>query len=97
MHQMYQGQRNVRFWRPKTGAEQEVLHSLKASTVDQSTNWCRDLAESLERVDELQNENQILLTAVRSPAIREAFDSSRHSDVLDILSKVFDTSFARKF
>lgn len=74
---MYQGQRNVRFWRPKTGAEQ-------------------DLAESLERIGELQNENQILLTALRSLGSRDDFDSSRHSDVLDILSKVLDTSFTRK-
>lgn len=58
--------------------------------------WCRDLAESLERIGELQNENQILLTALRSLGSRDDFDSSRHSDVLDILSKVLDTSFTRK-
>jgi len=56
----------------------------------------KDLAESLERIGELQNENQILLTALRSLGSRDDFDSSRHSDVLDILSKVLDTSFTRK-
>ncbi|KAK5377738.1 hypothetical protein LTR20_002199 [Exophiala xenobiotica] len=46
-----------------------------------------DLAESLDRIDELQSENQILVNTMRSLASGEDFDPSRHSDVLDILSK----------
>ncbi|KAI1625564.1 hypothetical protein EDD37DRAFT_309214 [Exophiala viscosa] len=47
----------------------------------------KDLAQSLTRIDELKSENHILLNALRSLTADHDFDTSRHGDVLDILSK----------
>ncbi|KAK4940189.1 hypothetical protein LTR10_019617 [Elasticomyces elasticus] len=47
----------------------------------------KDLAQSLDRIDELKSENHILLNALRSLTADHDFDTSRHEDVLEILSK----------
>lgn len=49
---------------------------------------CRDLAESLDRIDELKSGNQTLLTALRSLAGSDDFDAARHNDIVELLSKV---------
>ena len=48
----------------------------------------RDLADSLERIDLLEGENQILLSSLRSLAASPSFQPSEHSDIVDMLSKV---------
>ncbi|KAK5244128.1 hypothetical protein LTS13_007976 [Exophiala xenobiotica] len=47
----------------------------------------KDLAESFHLIDELRAENQVLLAALRSLAESDDFDSHRHSDILDLLSR----------
>lgn len=48
----------------------------------------RDLAESLERIDILENENQELLNALRSLATSPNLQQSEHNHIVEILSKV---------
>jgi len=60
----------------------------KTPSTGLEVNFCRDLAQSLDRIDELKNENHVLLNALRSLTDDHDFDTSRHGDVLDILSKV---------
>ncbi|KAK5188956.1 hypothetical protein LTR92_011048 [Exophiala xenobiotica] len=46
----------------------------------------KDLAETLDRNEELKDENLVLLTALRSLAGSDDFDSARHGDIVDLLS-----------
>ncbi|KAK7894621.1 hypothetical protein LTR67_006383 [Exophiala xenobiotica] len=46
----------------------------------------KDLAETLDRNEELKDENHVLLTALRSLVGSDDFDSARHGDIVDLLS-----------
>jgi hypothetical protein len=57
----------------------------------------RDLAESRERIDTLERENQNLLSALHSLAASPKFQTCEHSDIVDILSKVFAARSAYRY
>ncbi|KAK5263043.1 hypothetical protein LTR96_011518 [Exophiala xenobiotica] len=46
----------------------------------------KDLAETLDRKEELKDENHVLLTALRSLAGSDDLNSARHGDIVDLLS-----------
>ncbi|KIW11023.1 hypothetical protein PV08_10322 [Exophiala spinifera] len=47
----------------------------------------KDLAECLDRIDELKRDNHALLTALRSLTTSDEFDAPRHGDILELLSQ----------
>ena len=59
---------------------------------DQEQSLDRDLADSLERIDLLEGENQVLLSSLRSLTASPSFQPTEHGDIVDLLSKVSSIS-----
>ena len=53
---------------------------------DNST--CRELAESSERIEGLENEVNSLLAALRAISLDPSFNAVEHQEVIDILTRV---------
>ncbi|KAI1629415.1 fungal-specific transcription factor domain-containing protein [Exophiala viscosa] len=47
----------------------------------------KELVKSLDRINELEGEVHVLLSALRSVAVSDDFDSSKHRDTVDLLSR----------
>lgn len=80
----------MRLWRPQERKKQKVRwlfhHIVSRLTINKSLD--RDLSDSLERIDLLEGENQVLLSSLRSLTASPFFQPTEHSDIVDLLSKV---------
>ena len=53
--------------------------------------------QSLDRINELEGEVHGLLSALRSVAVSDDFDSSKHRDIADLLSRVLSTYHVQRY
>jgi hypothetical protein len=87
MLQVHQGQGQLRLQRSQEGTEQEVGSTTCFQAITLTT--CRDLAESLDRVDMLQDENLKLRNVMFDITQRPGFRPEENTDLLDVLAKVW--------